>query len=474
MLQSRRQLALFAALLGWMFDGFEMGLFPLVARPALRELLGPGTPENLVGQWFGIITAIFLVGAATGGILFGRLGDRIGRVRAMTLSVLVYAGCSGLCGFAQAPWQLAGLRFLGALGMGGEWALGVALVMELYADTNRAHLAAWIGAAGNFGYALVAMIALGLNQIPVYEFAGSSNWRLLMFVGALPAVLTLFLRFFVPESPRWQQTQDAGQTQHWSRFDGGFVLAGLLTSLGIVVTWSQSWPRAVQAMLTLLGVVFTAICFMQPIRQFLKRSGVVKITVNRLTGRLLLGAGLSGVPLLATWAGVMWQYNFVDQLTRGEVPTARPVVMLVSALGASLGSFVIASLGGYFSRRSVYASLCAVSLVSLWSFYTIHDHYGPMLVIHAGWVGFVCAGFYGWLPLYLPELFPTAIRSAAQGFSFNFGRIIAAVGALQTTALLSAFDNNYAQACAITAGVYLLGGVLIALAPETRGRELPE
>src|SRR6478672_9010509 len=91
-----RNIALTAALLGWMFDGLEMGLFPLVARPALRELLGSGTGEDVVGQWFAVITAGFLVGAATGGVLFGWLGDRIGRVRAMTVSVLVYAGCSGL------------------------------------------------------------------------------------------------------------------------------------------------------------------------------------------------------------------------------------------------------------------------------------------------------------------------------------------------------------------------------------------
>src|SRR4029079_13395245 len=135
-----RWLALTAALLGWMFDGLEMGLLPLVARPALRELLGSGTGEDVVGRWFAVITAGFLVGAATGGVLFGWLGDRIGRVRAMTLSVLVYAGCSGLCVFVQTPWQLAGLRFAGALGMGGEWALGVALVMELWSDRSRGWL----------------------------------------------------------------------------------------------------------------------------------------------------------------------------------------------------------------------------------------------------------------------------------------------------------------------------------------------
>src|SRR5207249_8292710 len=157
-----RMLALAAALLGWMFDGLEMGLFPLVARPALRELLGAGTGEDVVGKWFGVITAGFLVGAATGGVVFGWFGDKIGRVRAMTVSVFVYAGCSGVCAFVQEPWQLAVLRFAGALGMGGEWALGVALVMELWPNRGRGWLAGVIGGFGNFGYALVGTVGFAL------------------------------------------------------------------------------------------------------------------------------------------------------------------------------------------------------------------------------------------------------------------------------------------------------------------------
>src|SRR5271168_1805910 len=129
-----RWMALTAALLGWMFDGLEMGLFPLVARPALKALLPPSengqVPDAEVALWFSGATAAFLVGAATGGVLFGWLGDRLGRVRAMTLSVLTYALCSGLGGFAQSPVQIVVLRFFSALGMGGEWSLGVALVME--------------------------------------------------------------------------------------------------------------------------------------------------------------------------------------------------------------------------------------------------------------------------------------------------------------------------------------------------------
>src|SRR5579863_7641430 len=105
-------MALTAALLGWLFDGLEMGLFPLVAGPAFKEL---GVPQESVTAWLGIVTALFLVGAATGGVLFGWLGDRIGRVRAMMLSVLTYALFTGFCGVAQTPMQIGILRFIASL-----------------------------------------------------------------------------------------------------------------------------------------------------------------------------------------------------------------------------------------------------------------------------------------------------------------------------------------------------------------------
>ena len=126
---SRRDqwLVLTAAFLGWMFDGFEMGLFPLIGGPALTDLLGSNSPASQAAQWFGAIIAVFLVGAATGGVLFGWLGDKIGRVKAMSLSIFTYAIFTGLCGFATEAWHIAALRFIASLGMGGEWSLGVAL-----------------------------------------------------------------------------------------------------------------------------------------------------------------------------------------------------------------------------------------------------------------------------------------------------------------------------------------------------------
>src|SRR5271170_2911874 len=154
--KSGQWLALTAALLGWTFDGLEMGLFPLVAKPLLADLLQT-QDAKLITNWLAIITAVFLIGAATGGVLFGWLGDRIGRVRAMTLSILTYAVFSGLCGLVGEAWQVAVLRFIASLGMGGEWSLGVALVMEVWPNRSRGWLAGIIGASANFGYMVIAV-----------------------------------------------------------------------------------------------------------------------------------------------------------------------------------------------------------------------------------------------------------------------------------------------------------------------------
>src|SRR5512143_3889062 len=150
-------LVLAAAFLGWMFDGLEMGMFPVVARPALQTLLGT-TADQQVGPWMGYITALFLLGAASGGLVFGWLGDKVGRVRAMTASILTYSLFTGTCAFAGAAWQLGLFRFIAALGMGGEWSLGVALVMECWPEHKRPLLAGVIGAASNVGYTLIGLI----------------------------------------------------------------------------------------------------------------------------------------------------------------------------------------------------------------------------------------------------------------------------------------------------------------------------
>jgi SHS family sialic acid transporter-like MFS transporter len=489
-----RSLALLAALLGWMFDGMEMGLFPLVGRDALRELLGPGTDQERLDLWFGVVLACFLVGAATGGVFFGWLGDKFGRVRAMTVSILLYSLCSGLSAASQSPEQLAVLRFLGALGMGGEWALGVALVMELWPGASRALMAGLIGAFGNIGYLICGAIAFGLNHTAPGQLHGwltgvgapgewadaltaNRNWRLLFLVGAVPALLTLLIRLFVPESDKWTREKEAGKASHWSGRDLVGVLVGCAAACGVIALWAipqgrmDLWVRVVGSA---VGLVVVVLGYLYPARAYLARSGLSVVVRRRTLGRMLLGAGLSGVPLLGTWAGLMWMYQWVSKLPGGDVPDAKPLMQMGSSIGAAVGCLVGALLCAPLGRRPVYAALCVLSMASMIAFYRLNTEYGLVFLLTASWLGMISASFYGWLPLYLPELFPTAVRATGQGFGFNFGRIIAAAGNLQMANLLAAFGNDYSRACALVAGVYIVGLALIWIAPETKGKPLPD
>src|SRR5947209_13105794 len=193
-------LVLAAAFLGWMFDGMEMGIFPLVARPALQSMIPASIalqPDQFVGVWMGRITALFLIGAACGGLVFGWLGDRLGRVRAMSFSILAYSLFTGCGYFAQTAWQLGVFRFFAAIGMGGEWSLGVALVMECWPEKHRPLLAGAIGAASNIGFGLLGVLGLCIRVAP-------DSWRWVMLAGPTPALLALLIARLVAESSRWE------------------------------------------------------------------------------------------------------------------------------------------------------------------------------------------------------------------------------------------------------------------------------
>jgi len=495
-----RWLALTAALLGWMFDGFEMGLFPVVSRPALKELLGVdgslAEHDKLIGYWNSLITSAFLVGAATGGVLFGWLGDRMGRVRAMTLSILTYALCSGLGGFATAAWHLVVIRFVAALGMGGEWSLGVALVMEVWKGQSRAMLAGLIGAAANVGYLLVGLLGLSLGALRGWLTAqGLSEswveWRLLMVCGALPALLTFFIRLWVPESESWENERDKGKTTGWHSIDLLSVLAGVLVCAGLLAFWLNVENGPARIVALVIAVVLVSVCYLYPIHRYLERSNEDVATRWGIIQTMLLGALLSGIPLLATWGAVQWAPLWANQLGEKVVKAIDPAdtaavksakdatrpyaqyAQMSSALGATIGCVVGAAFAGWAGRRIAYVLLCVTSLGAVWWFYLGNTEFGAMFLVSLFFTGFFSAAFYGWLPLYLPELFPTRIRATGQGFCFNFGRILAAVGVLQVPVLMGS-PPNYPQACSTLALIYVLGVLVIWLAPETRGRALPE
>ncbi len=501
-------MALTAALLGWLFDGLEMGLFPLVARSSLRDLL-PGAGEQDINQWLGIINAFFLVGAATGGVLFGWLGDRVGRVRAMMLSVLVYALVSGACGFATSAWQVGVLRFVASLGMGGEWSLGVALINEIWPDRSRAFLAGLIGAAANFGYMLIAVVGLGLASISaelgqwlgklglsddwIAHLLHNDGWRLLMMFGAAPALLTFLIRLFVPESAKWEREKERGATSHWANVDLLGVLVGGIGACGIIVLWSVELPIAVRVAGTLVGVAIATAGYTYPLVRYLQRADTPETNpLHRwqpTLRRMLLAACLSGVALLGTWGSAQqaspWAGKLAAEINAAQAKEHGPDAVVIkgqemssytqfwSALGAVVGTILAALIANWLGRRITYCLLCLGSMAIIPTFFLTNTDFGLRYWILAFALGAITASFYGWLPLFLPELFRTSVRATGQGFGFNFGRILAAIGVLQIGNFSSLF-GGLKYACAWMSVIYVIGLAIIWLAPETKGKPLPE
>ncbi len=501
-----------AALLGWMFDGFEMGLFPLIGKPALKDLLGAGVDPADADRWFGVIMAVFLVGAASGGVLFGWLGDKIGRVRAMSLSIFTYAVLTGLCGFATEAWHIAILRFIASLGMGGEWSLGVALVNEIWPGKSRAFIAGLIGAASNVGFLLVAMLSLGLTQVigsvesalvsigvsqaTTTNLLQNSAWRFLMISGAFPALLIFFIRLFVPESSKWQEEKASGNTSNWNTADLFGVLIGCGCAIGIIWAWSPAGAAAglskTQAtLITIVGMLIALCGFLFPVRQYLSRAvaggSLSAGSQSKVLGRMLLGATLAGIALLGTWgtiqrapswaADLPWSSNWAEswQLdAAGKKTYASALTQGATAIGAIFATIMAAMAAGRFGRRLTYMFLCLGSFAMAICFFQMNNSFGTQFLVMAVLAGGVTASFYGFFPLYFPELFPTSVRATGQGFSFNFGRILAAVGGLQMTNLMIFFGNSFPKAGSAMASIYLIGVFVIWLGPETKGKELPD
>jgi MFS family permease len=324
----------------------------------------------------------------------------------MAYSILVYSAFTGLLYFVQSPAQIAALRFIAAIGMGGEWALGVALVMEVWDAKYRPILAGLIGAAANVGFLIVG----GIGAVIKID---QTNWRYLAIVGAAPALLTFIIRLFVPESHKWQESQRAAPTRPLTELFGNPVL---------------------------------------------KRSAILAIVFASIT-------------LLGTWGAVQKIPAWVGSPDmRDRTPTAQGYTQMSLAVGAILGCIVAPLVAAWLNRRITFFLLCLGSLISCQVLFRM-ESYGASFLAVTFLVGATTAAVYGWLPLYLPELFPTRVRATAQGISFNFGRIFAGVGGI---ALGGSIPGGYAKMGMAVSLIYVLGMALIWLAPETKGKPLPE
>ncbi len=251
---------------------------------------------------------------------------------------------------------------------------------------------------------------------------------------------------------------------------------------GIVLVWALELPLFVQVAGTVLGLLVVTVGYTYPVVLYLKRAALAN-PANPQSWRptlhlMLLAACLSGVALLGTWGTIQQGPSWAAEMAP-EIPTARSDIQILSSLGAILGTIIAALVAEWLGRRITYSLLCIGSLIIIPTLFLGTSPRDPVYVYFpiVFLSGAITASFYGWLPLYLPEIFPTAVRTTGQGFGFNFGRVIAAIGVLQLgnlKELVKPYGWGLGHVCSMLATVYIVGLILIWAAPETKGKPLPE
>jgi len=419
-----RYVVLFAAIGGLLFDGVELGLMPVASLSVSQSLLGDAFTPTLGGDWFARFTAALMLGAAVGGIFLGSLGDRIGRTRALGVSILSYSVFAGLGAFVRTQEQMLVLRFLVGLGVGGVWPNAVALAAECWPDKSRPIIAGLMGAALNGGILMLSQIARTWHITP-------ESWRWIFQLAAAPAVLGLLALTVIPESPLWL----AGRSRRGDEADSSKITP--------TASSRQRLPS--------------------PLRE-LFRPPMLRLT--------LIGILIGSIPMVGAWAASKWMIPWADKVGGATAPGYKAITQGWWALGAVLGSFFGAQIAAWLGRRRAYAiiSAAATVLTSLMFLGTAPLQASFLPIVFAQ--GFVATLFFGWLPLYLPELFPTRVRAAGSGIAYNVGRFATALGVMAAGALFAAMGGSYPKVGASCGLIYLLGLIAIWWAPDTTDKKL--
>jgi MFS family permease len=453
-------LVLLIASLGWVFDIFEGQIFVASMNEAMPSLTSraegesPAAYAGRIAYYNNIAFAAFLVGGAVGGIVFGMMSDRLGRKRAMTLTILFYSLFTCVSAFSMAWWHLAVLRFLVAMGVGGEWAVASALVFETFPPRARAHVGGIFHASSILGTWLAIAAGTFIIGNPYFdqlaESAGipSLPWRIGFALGVLPAFLIIWIRTTLREPETWEvarKTAAGDASQPVGRLSELFgprlglrTLAGVtLASVGLATFWGvHIYGKDLlkeDARASYLRQLST-----QPLSELSReeQDALLKLHENRLKQIEMLGM------FLVTTGGGLGLISFGPISQRiGR----RPAFLLYH-----LGAIAIALL--IFQGIRGFAAL----LIAL-----------PVF-------GFLTLGMHAGYAIYFPELYPTRLRGTGAGFCFNAGRIIAAPILFLTGRMQYAWGFSLTESCSWLSLLYLLGVLILPLAPETRGRSVSE
>ena len=425
------------AALGWLFDCLDQQLFNAARVPAMRELLHTKDPGAIV-EYGGYATSIFLMGWATGGLVFGILGDRIGRAKTMLWTILIYSLFTGLSAVSKGFWDFAFYRFLTGLGVGGEFAVGVALVAEVIPDRARPYalgLLQALSTVGNIAAALVSIVIGNLEQSGTVS--QTQGWRIMFLVGAVPALLVILIRRRLKEPERWQRVvqEKRGSLGSYRELFGHprwrkhAIIGFLLAFVGVVGLW---------------GILFFSIDL---IRSVLRQS---------LVAQGLTPAAISGK--LGVWVGI---------------------TLILMNIGAFVGLYGFGPVTQRIGRKPAFAlAFLLAMLTTAGGFWFLNGRADIFWLIPL--MGLCQFSLFAGYAIYFPELFPTRLRSTGISFCYNVGRFVAALGPFTLGVLTSKVFRGYPEPMPLRyagltlCGVFLIGLITLPFAPETKGMGLPE
>jgi MFS family permease len=420
---------LFAANMGWMFDGYETFALILTVAVGLRQLLDPSQFAQ-IPAYAGTVIAITLLGWGVGGILGGILADYIGRRRTMIYAILAYSLITGLSALAWDWVSFALLRFLVGIAIGSEWSTGASITAEVWPDHARGKGAGLMQCGLGIGFFVASLVWLFVSPL------GPSAWRIMFALGILPALFVLWIRTGIPESEPWERTNASRQLAR-ERQRGGASLGEeeqALTRFTLADLFVDADNRR-RAVLVFLMSLTTTLAWWG-----------ISTWVPPYIGSVAAKAGLS-LQQWASYAGMA--YN----------------------LGAIIGYASFGFLADRFGRKPITMLFFAMALVLTPVLFLWTQDLGLLLLV-AAVNGYFSLGQYSWMPVWLPELFPTRIRATAMAFAFNAPRFIAFLGPLLAGSLIVSF-GGFGYAATIVASIYVLGFAAAPFLPETRGKPLP-
>lgn len=442
-ISSYQWLVLVVASLGWVFDIFEGQIFVASMRDAMPQLLGVSSADNaLVDRWNNYALASFLLGGAFGGILFGVVSDRIGRSKTMIITILFYSVFTCVTAFANAAWQMVILRFLVAMGVGGEWAVASAMVAEVMPKRSRPVMSSIFHASSVFGTLMA--VAVGYFILSSKPW-GDDTWRLGFLIGIVPALLVVVIRWKMKEPEQWQQAkqrelEDATQT------------TGTISELF----------NAENIRNTFVGVTLATV-------------GLVTFWGSHIYGKNALLRSAQATALKT--AGVAADADEATQQaayssSSEQIKRAEMLSMCLNTIGGGLGLVLFGWISNLLGRKGAFIFYHAGGFImAMLMFLVLIPMNAPYAVLCLALpvFGFLTLGMHAGYAVYFPELFPTRLRGTGTGFCFNSGRFGTAA------AMLIAAQMEWApnQTATFLAPLFLLGIVVTLMARETRGEELP-